>query len=155
MAQCPIISTPDLCTEYISKAPWYLDTGAPSLSHQRRVEQDSNSGINDWYDRGAKAGPAATKFRKGACENCGAMTHKRADCLERPRRRGAKFTGKTSRRMKSYRRHQLDLTPKGIVGMDMTPPSTERSMKSTRALKLSDNEPGKRRSTIVWLPTCQ
>ena len=27
-------------------------------------------------------GPVATKFKKGACENCGAMTHKRKDCLE-------------------------------------------------------------------------
>ena len=27
-------------------------------------------------------GPVTTKFRKGSCENCGAITHKKKDCLE-------------------------------------------------------------------------
>ncbi|PAV18541.1 pre-mRNA-splicing factor SLU7 [Pyrrhoderma noxium] len=79
--------------QYISQAPWYLDTGAPSLSHQR-IQEKEKPKIDNWYDRGKKAGPAATKYRKGACENCGAATHKREDCLERPRKKGAKYTGK-------------------------------------------------------------
>ncbi|KAE9411262.1 hypothetical protein BT96DRAFT_952375 [Gymnopus androsaceus JB14] len=81
--------------QYISQAPWYLDTGAPSLSHQRRDDDErAPPSLDSWYDRGATAGPAAKKYRKGACENCGAMTHKKRDCLERPRKKGAKFTNK-------------------------------------------------------------
>ncbi|THV02442.1 pre-mRNA-splicing factor SLU7 [Dendrothele bispora CBS 962.96] len=82
--------------QYISQAPWYLDTGAPSLSHQRHNQEEDHSSdkLDSWYSRGSFSGPAAKKYRKGACENCGAMTHKKQDCLERPRKKGAKFTGK-------------------------------------------------------------
>lgn len=80
--------------QYISDAPWYLDPKGPTLKHQRPQEEKIKqyTGIDQWYRKGVDLGSVATKFRKGACENCGAMTHKKRDCVERPRKVGAKFT---------------------------------------------------------------
>lgn len=80
--------------QYISAAPWYYGTSGPTLKHQRPQEelQAQYSGIDEWYKKGVDTTKVATKFRKGACENCGAMTHKKKDCLERPRKVGAKFS---------------------------------------------------------------
>lgn len=81
--------------QYISSAPWYYGTAGPTLKHQRPQDESQAqvSGIDEWYKRGVDTSKVATKFRKGACDNCGAVTHKRKDCLERPRKIGAKFTG--------------------------------------------------------------
>ena len=38
--------------------------------------------LDRWYKKGVVEGKKATKFRKGACQNCGATTHKQKDCLE-------------------------------------------------------------------------
>jgi len=82
--------------QYISTVPWYVDpTQRASLKHQRcqPEKQKELSTLNEWYKRGIKTDKVATRFRKGACQNCGAITHKKRDCLERPRKIGARYTG--------------------------------------------------------------
>lgn len=81
--------------QYISAAPWYYNTEGPTLKHQRPQNEEKKgvAKVGEWFQRGVNLDSITTKFRKGACENCGAMTHKKKDCMERPRKVQAKFTG--------------------------------------------------------------
>ena len=77
----------------MAKAPWYMSTGGgPSLSHHKGPDYNANPDkLQGRYEKRVSA--PVTKFRKGACPNCGAM-HREQDCLERPRKHKAKYTGK-------------------------------------------------------------
>ncbi|CAL9247500.1 unnamed protein product [Arabidopsis halleri] len=78
--------------DFLSKAPWYSKSEKPSLKHQENWKTEPVS-TKAYYDRGAKT-YQAEKYRKGACQNCGAMTHDMKTCIERPRKVGAKYTNK-------------------------------------------------------------
>eukprot|EP01098_Paradermamoeba_levis_P012965 TRINITY_DN5793_c0_g3_i1.p1 TRINITY_DN5793_c0_g3~~TRINITY_DN5793_c0_g3_i1.p1 ORF type:complete len:581 (+),score=216.57 TRINITY_DN5793_c0_g3_i1:173-1915(+) len=76
--------------QYIAQAPWYLNNTGPSLKHQRQFKVTTYD--NTWYTRGAFKAPPPKKWRDGSCTNCGAATHDRKSCTERPRKLGAKWT---------------------------------------------------------------
>ncbi|RYY68863.1 hypothetical protein EON63_24340 [archaeon] len=81
--------------DFITKVPWYLgnNTG-PTLKHHNLQKIDHEITLTEADEivnrkleaqREARSSAPKTMYRKGACKNCGAMTHKEKDCLERPR----------------------------------------------------------------------
>lgn len=80
--------------DFITKVPWYLGNSGPTLKHHSVQKVDhflSLSESDALIERKLAAQKSAaqtapkTVYRKGACKNCGALTHKEKDCVERPR----------------------------------------------------------------------
>jgi pre-mRNA-processing factor SLU7 len=80
--------------DFITKVPWYLGNTGPTLKHHNIQKKDHVLSIAETdklietkivAQKDASFAAPKTVFRKGACKNCGAITHKEKDCLERPR----------------------------------------------------------------------
>eukprot|EP01039_Chlorochromonas_danica_P005136 gene5136-5643_t len=80
--------------EFITKVPWYLGNHGPTLKHHNIQKSDhilTLTETDELVSRKLEAQQLArhtaqkTVYKKGACKNCGAMTHKEKDCMERPR----------------------------------------------------------------------
>jgi len=82
--------------QYMAEAPWYVSDGKPGLKHLKKQKKVNKATFYDRTIKGLKAF-RNKKFCRGACENCGATTHSIKNCCERPRKRGAKWSGSNIR----------------------------------------------------------
>lgn len=89
--------------EFITKVPWYLGSSGPTLKHHNIQKADHYLSITESdaliqkkieSQKVAQLTAPRTIYRKGACKNCGAMTHTEKNCVERPRS-GKKAAWKT------------------------------------------------------------
>ena len=83
--------------QYISQAPWYYHSKGPGLKHQYPSRLTAASSSSTPIDAAVRVERVA-RLRRGqwtdasSCSNCGSQTHNAKDCLERPRKRPAKYS---------------------------------------------------------------
>ena len=81
---------------FVTKVPWYANTGKneDSLDHQKNQSKSTVPVPLGLYTKRGVGDDVKTSFVIGSCLNCGSRTHSKKDCLERPRKIGAKYSNK-------------------------------------------------------------
>lgn len=114
--------------DFITKVPWYLGDSGPTLKHHSVQKEEHVLSMTETDELVAEkyraqqeikqAGSRVGVFKKGACKNCGSMSHKEKDCVERPRSK-AKSAWKTGVGMAPTTSDvRLELTKFGKVSFD-------------------------------------
>lgn len=93
--------------EIIQELPWY-EGELRNVQTQVQTDKAERSRKIVESRKGLIKDQTILKFRKGACSNCGAITHSVKECVERPRKVGAKWSGKDFRPDEYYVEVPLD-----------------------------------------------
>ena len=140
---------------FVANVPWYLrqddsSAAAGTMDHQKSERKSVHLESSESAVVKGSVGDVKTKFVRGACENCGSTSHKRRDCLERPRKVIAKFSqrnlasddtrdaGKDRESFEAKRDRWRGFEVDAVVGPDRV--VSERARIGQRSLMMTEEE---------------